>query len=134
MNVVTAIWLIAMWLGAYWTIFKVFPACAASHFRYRVWAMRDELTSEVLDDVYSDRTLACRVIRDMEAAISVAPDFTLFRLGLFRLARRGGIPRVEPLRFDSLPVHEAARLSEWHSKLERALLRHLFAGGPSGVF
>ncbi len=134
MTALLTVWLVGFVMFAWWAFFKSIPSSAASRFRYRLWAMRDELALELLDGTYEDSEQPQRLLHEIEALIRVAPELTLFRMGLMRLGRIGisPLPSYQPIKLEALNNSDRQRLAGRMDRVSRAALRYLFTGSPSG--
>jgi hypothetical protein len=121
---VLVVLLVSMALTAWFSVAFVVPWSLRSLFRYRLWALRDQVMDEVLAGEVS-REDALRVLERIEFTIRNARDLTALRLLGLHLATRS-FPRVEE------PVFDDPRVRKHNHKLAELVVNHVMWGSPSG--
>lgn len=132
MSVLLTTSIVTLALGAWFSVFKIVPDCATSHFRYRLWRLRDCLVDEIRHGEYENAEKPRRLLALIELVIAEAADLSALNLLLAHLAARGVERRDDPLGLRGLRVEDASRLQKHRSELEHAMFAKAFAGTPSG--
>lgn len=121
---------VAVALFAWFMLVKVVPDCGTSHFRYRLWALRDELVDEIRAGEYEDEARAQRFVAMFEWAIEQAADLSVLNVILLHLSRPHRAGR-DPLDLEGLAPADASRLQVYRDDFERAMAMKAL-GTPSG--
>jgi hypothetical protein len=127
--------IIVVAISAWLSVWMVIPSCARSLFRYRLWRLHDALIDDFRGKHFTDEQQPRLLLREIDAAIAVAGELSLFRLFLVALKARRLLPMVDPDEwFDPEKAHPKDRdlVAERYGELQFALRKHVLIGAPSG--
>jgi|SwirhirootsSR3_FD_contig_31_16816623_length_1041_multi_11_in_0_out_0_2 hypothetical protein len=132
MNALLTINLILLFLGAWFSITKVVPACATSRYRYRLWRQRDTLADEIRKGKFHNPDSARKVLTLVDLAIEDAEDVSALNFALFTwVFRKEELPR-DPLGLGGLTNYDRACLDDHLEQVQSALLSKTLLGSVSG--
>lgn len=134
MNVVLTLYVVALALLAWFSVFKIVPSCTVSLFRHRLWRMRDKVADEIRGGTFEDTEQPKRYVALLEGAIEAAPELSPLNLLLARLTWTDSMKKLEqlPLRLDDLAPTDRAVLEKHLEELHNAVLTQMLFGTPSG--
>lgn len=123
-----------------WVPFVVWPRFQRSRYRYKLWALRDELWDGLHDGVIPPSDAAARLLRDLETQIRHAPTYAAVAWLVtysvlrgdrqaMRWIRRQGAAKAAALA--SAPAAE--HLESLRTRMNAAAVHHFVWGSSAGV-
>ncbi len=130
----SALLLVAAPLVGVYLIFFGIPQLQHTRFRHQLWAIRDDLVDDVIDERLSMSPEARELLLRLHLAIKYAPQHTMRSGFTSALVLRGtSVPSLrKTLRQSKLPDAQRRRLLELYERMQQATTRHLLIGSPSG--
>jgi hypothetical protein len=127
--------LVATMVFAWLSLIKIIPACATSLCRNRLWRLRDDTIDDILHGRIANVEQARRLVHELHAAITVAPDLSLINVvALNRMARRIDLSRTDHFELSELGRADRARLEPRYFEFRWSLVKNALFGSPSGWF
>lgn len=124
-----AVTCIAGWTG----VIFVIPWCQRSRYRYRLWQMRDQIVDDVICNKIPSHPAVVELVARIETHIRCVDSFTLASTMTEYIGRRAfELPVDGSLDVTLLGSTEGAIISRYLSEFNKAKVRHLFVGSPSG--
>lgn len=137
MATVLTIELIVLSTAAAFLFGYAFPRYITSEVRSRLWMLRDWLVDDINAGVYDAPLEARRLVAEIEDAIRLLPELSAFRVFLVHsLVKREGLQgTLDSGWFDpgQLSPADRGRIHECYHGYQRALVRKVLAGSPSGL-
>jgi hypothetical protein len=131
-NVLLVVVLVCLTILAWLSIVKIVPASFVSRLRYQLWQLRDDTVDDIRLGEIKDVEQARRFVAQLEAAIVVAPDFSLLNMVIFGWILRSYEPSTQRIELDKLEPRDRERLEPRVAQYQWALIRHALLGTPSG--
>jgi AcrR family transcriptional regulator len=137
MNAALTVLLIGLAGLAWACLFRIVPSCCTSLFRYRLWALRDDVVDEIYAGRYDDPSGARRFVEFLETAIEAASELSALKLTLVHWSARGltlhqASSLEELLGFAAMSQGDQDVVRPHVDRFQRATVRHALLGAPSG--
>jgi hypothetical protein len=118
---------------AYASLTYIVPSCARSRFRYRLWALRDQVMDEIYDGRFEKTDQARKLVAAIELVIRGADQLSLLRVWFANLVvDERDLPEHLRFELDRLSASDRDRLQRHLRALHWLIIKHVFVGSVSG--